>query len=296
MTRGVWYAVAAYGIWGLLPIYWKWLHGVSAGQIISHRILWSSILLAVFITMTRQIRDFAGKALHRRILLVYGVAALLVTGNWLTYIWAVNAGLIVETSLGYFINPLISILMGVVFLRERLRPWQWVAIGIAASGVGYLTVAYGQLPWIALTLAFTFALYGLVKKTAPLSSVHGLALETGLMSVPALAYLLFAETDGAGAFVHAGWQITLLLVGAGLATTVPLLLFASAARRVPLTWLGVLQYLAPTLQFMLGVFVYGETVTLQRLVGFGLVWIALIVFGVEGMIMRRPAPFPATTE
>jgi chloramphenicol-sensitive protein RarD len=296
MKRGIWYAAAAYVIWGLLPVYWKWLHSVPAGQIISHRLIWSAALLAVLIVSSRQVTAFRANIANRRVLLIYGAAAVLVTGNWLTYIWAVNAGYIVETSLGYFINPLISILFGVVFLRERLRPWQWVAIAISAAGVAYLTVTYGHLPWIALTLAVTFALYGLVKKLAPLSSSHGLALETGMMSLPALVYLVFVEKAGTGAFVHAGATTSLLLVGAGFATTIPLLLFASAARRVPLTWLGVLQYLAPTLQFLLGVFVYGETVSMHRMLGFGLVWLALIVFGVEGFVAHRPATFPATAE
>lgn len=296
MTRGIWYAVAAYTAWGLFPIYWKLLHDVPAIQLINHRIVWSFVLLAIVIGVFRQWREFRAAVLAPKVLRIYGIAAVLVSLNWFTYVWAVNAGHIVETSLGYFINPLISIVFGVIILGERLRRWQWVAVGLAGCGVAYLTFDYGRLPWIALTLAVTFALYGLVKKLAPLNSVHGLALETGLLFVPAVGYLVFAEMAGGGAFLHAGFRTNALLVGAGIATTVPLVLFASAARRIPLSWIGVLQYIAPTLQFLLGVAVYGETLTLHRLAGFGLVWAALAVFGIEGIVVHRQTPFPATTE
>ncbi len=296
MSRGVWYAVGAYIVWGLLPIYWKILEGVPALQLISHRIIWSFVLLALIVAIWREWRAFFANARAPRVLGVYALAAVLVGVNWLTYVWAVNAGHIVETSLGYFINPLISIVFGVALLRERLRAWQWVAVGLAGTGVVYLTFDYGRLPWIALTLAVTFALYGLVKKFAPLGSVHGLALETGILLVPALGVLAAAEARGGGAFLHSYASTNLLLVGAGVVTTVPLLLFASAARRIPLTLIGVLQYIAPTLQFCLGVFVYRETITAHTLFGFGLVWAALALFGVEGVLSRRQSPFPAVAE
>ncbi|PIX47884.1 MAG: EamA family transporter RarD, partial [Anaerolineae bacterium CG_4_8_14_3_um_filter_59_70] len=190
MNKGIWYAVGAYAVWGLFPIYWKWLHQVPALQLLSHRIGWSFFLLLAVILATRQWQAFRAAALNRRVLRIYLIAAVLIGVNWLTYVWAVNAGFIVETSLGYFINPLLSVLMGVLFLRERLRAWQWVPIGMATAGVLYLTFAYGALPWIALTLAFSFGLYGLIKKVAPLSSLYGLTLETGILFLPALAYLL----------------------------------------------------------------------------------------------------------
>ncbi|NCP16002.1 EamA family transporter RarD, partial [bacterium] len=204
MNKGIWYAVGAYAVWGLFPIYWKWLHQVPALQLLSHRIGWSFFLLLAVILATRQWQAFRAAALNRRVLRIYLIAAVLIGVNWLTYVWAVNAGFIVETSLGYFINPLLSVLMGVLFLRERLRAWQWVPIGMATAGVLYLTFAYGALPWIALTLAFSFGLYGLIKKVAPLSSLYGLTLETGILFLPALAYLLVANAAGQGAFLHAG--------------------------------------------------------------------------------------------
>jgi chloramphenicol-sensitive protein RarD len=218
---------------------------------------------------------------------VYALAAVLIGVNWLTYVWAVNAGFIVETSLGYFITPLISVLLGVVFLRERLRLWQWVPILLVLTGVLYLTLVYGSLPWIALTLACTFGLYGLVKKIAPLDSVGGLTLETGLLLVPALLYLLYAERAGQGAFLHLGTATDALLVGAGLVTTVPLIMFAAAAQRIPLSLVGILQYIAPTLQFLVGVLVYEEPFTSSQFIGFGIVWTALIIFGVEGTLAHR---------
>jgi chloramphenicol-sensitive protein RarD len=286
MKKGTWYAIGAYSAWGFFPIYWKWLHQVPALQVIAHRIAWSFILLAIVLLITRQWRSFR-LTLNRRVLLIYLTAAVLLSINWLTYVWAVNAGFIVETSLGYFINPLLSVLMGVIFLRERLRPWQWVPIGLAAAGVLTLTIAYGSLPWIALTLAFSFGIYGLVKKTAPLGSLYGLTLETGILFIPAIGFLFYLQTVGQGAFLNSNGITDLLLVGAGLVTTIPLLMFASAAQRIPLSMMGVLQYIAPTLQFLIGVLVYKEPFAHSHLFGFGIVWLALILFWVEGYLASR---------
>jgi chloramphenicol-sensitive protein RarD len=286
MNKGAWYAVGAYVAWGLLPVYWKWLHVVPALQLLGHRIIWSCLLLGGFLLATRQGTAFRA-ALTPRGLGRYVVAAALIAVNWLTYVWAVNAGFIVETSLGYFINPLFSVLLGVIFLRERLRAGQWAPLGLAALGVLYLTWIHGSMPWIALTLAVSFGLYGLVKKTAPLGSVYGLTLETGLLLPPALGYLLYAEVAGQGAFAHTGRVTDILLIGAGLVTTVPLLMFASATRRIPLALVGLLQYIAPTLHFFLGVFVYREPFTPHQLLGFGLVWTALLLFGLEGGLARH---------
>jgi len=296
VKRGIISAAIAYALWGLVPVYWKALHGVPALQLVSHRIAWSCVLLAVMIVAMRQVKEFRVTALKPRVIGIYALAGTLVAANWLTYVWAVNANFIVETSLGYFINPLISVVLGVLFFHEKLRPAQWAAVGTAAAGVVYLTVAYGSLPWIALTLAFTFATYGVVKKLAPLGSVHGLALETGLLFLPAFGYLLFAESAGAGAFGHAGLTTDLLLVGTAGVTTVPLLLFASASKRIPLLWIGILQYIAPTLQFLQGVLIFHEPLTTTRLIGFGIVWAALVLFAAEGVITHRMSAFPATTE
>ena len=286
MKKGIWFAIGCYVAWGLLPVYWKGLHQVAALQVIAHRIAWSFILLAIFVFFTRQWSALRA-TLNRRVLLIYTAAAVLLSINWLTYVWAVNAGYIVETALGYFINPLLSVLMGVIFLREHLRPWQWLPIGLAALGVLYLAVAYGSLPWIALTLAFSFGIYGLVKKTAPLGSLYGLTLETGILFVPALVYLVYLQFAGQAAFVNSGGVTTTLLIGAGLVTTVPLLMFASAAQRIPLSMMGVLQYIAPTLQFLIGVLLYREPFSHSQLIGFGIVWLALLLFWVEGYLASR---------
>lgn len=287
MNKGVWYAIGAYACWGLFPLYWKMLHQVPALQLISHRIIWSCLLMVIIIAFIRQRKTFYQSLLSWRVIGIYGVAALLVGINWLTYVWAVNAGHIVETSLGYFINPLLSVLMGVLFLKEKLRPWQKVSIGITTVGVLYLTLAFGSLPWIALTLAFSFASYGLVKKIAPLGSLYGLTLETGLLLLPALLYLFMTNAAGNGAFLHTSLLSNLLLIGSGVITTVPLLMFASAAKRIPLSLIGILQYIAPTIQFLIGVLVYHEPFTMHQFVGYGTVWLALILFGLDSFLAYK---------
>jgi chloramphenicol-sensitive protein RarD len=296
MNKGTWYAIGAYALWGLLPVYWKWLHHVPATQVLCHRILWSFLTLFVIILLLRQWNTFRLALANPRVLCAYTVAACLISINWLTYIWAVGAGFIIETSLGYFINPLLSVLLGVVIFRERLRTWQWISIILAAAGVVYLTIAYGSLPWIALTLAVTFGLYGLVKKVAPLGSLYGLALETGVLLLPAFIFLIYSDRAGNGAIFHVGAITDALLMGAGVITAVPLLLFSSAARRIPLSLIGILQYIAPTLQFLLGVFVYSEPFTTAKFIGFGIVWIALIIYGVEGLMVYREQMFPVVSE
>ena len=287
MNKGILNGLAAYALWGFFPIYWKLLHQVSALQVIAHRISWSFILLIIFILLTKQWRDFRSAALTAKTLGIYSIAAVLLTVNWLVYVWGVNAGFIVETSLGYFINPLLSVLLGVVFLRERLRPAQWVPVGLASVGVIYLTVVYGRLPWIALSLAFSFGFYGFVKKLAPLGSLYGLTLETAIVFPIALIYLAFVGFNGSGTFLHQGALTDMLLIGAGAVTTIPLLMFASAAKQIPLTVIGLLQYIAPTLQFLIGVFIYQEPFDQAHLIGFGIVWVALIIFWVENFIAHR---------
>jgi chloramphenicol-sensitive protein RarD len=287
MKKGIWFTLGAYLLWGIFPIYWKWLHGVPALQLLGHRIVWSFLLLGSILLVTRQVRNLWGAAFQPGILRTYLLAAVLIGINWLTYIWAINAGFLIESSLGYFINPLFSVLLGVVFLRERLRPWQWLPLLIAAAGVIYLTTAYGRLPWIALTLAISFGLYGLVKKQAPLGPLQGLTLETGLLFLPAVGYLVFVGLTGSGAFLGAGLRPSLLMVAAGAVTTLPLLLFASGVTRIPLTMVGFLQYINPCMQFLLGVLLYREHFDSSRLVGFGLVWLALVLFSMEGFLFQR---------
>lgn len=287
MNKGMLNGIAAYALWGFFPIYWKFLHQVPALQVIGHRIGWSFILLIVIILLTNQWKDFRSAALTPKVIGIYAIASVLLTLNWLVYVWGVNAGFIVETSLGYFINPLLSVLLGVIFLRERLRAAQWIPVVIAGIGVIYLTVIYGRLPWIALSLAFSFGFYGFVKKLAPLGSLYGLTLETGIVFPIALIYLLVVEFSGTAAFLHESTATTILLIGAGTVTTIPLLMFASAAKQIPLTVVGLLQYIAPTIQFLIGVFLYKEPFDQSHLIGFGIVWIALIFFWVENFIAHR---------
>lgn len=287
MNRGIFLGLGAYLIWGFMPIWLRQIKEVPALQILSHRIIWSLVLLAIFVLSSGQWEALRKAATTRRNLLIYLTAAFLLSANWLTYIYAVNSDHIVEASLGYFINPLVNVLFGIVLFRERLRTWQWVPIGIAGLGVAYLTFDYGRLPWIAITLALTFASYAVVKKAAPLGSLYGLTLETALLFVPALGYLAMVEMNGGGAFGHQGWIKSLLLAFAGVITAVPLLMFGEAARRIPLSMLGLLQYVAPSCQFLIGVLVYREPFTLSRLFGFAIIWVALILFWFEGYVHLR---------
>jgi chloramphenicol-sensitive protein RarD len=286
MNKGILYGIGAYAAWGFFPIYWKFLHHVPAIQLIGHRIIWSFLLLVIFIFFTKQWTEFRA-TVKSGVLGIYTIAAILIGINWLVYVWAVNASYIVETSLGYFINPLISVLLGVIFFKERLRIAQWIPVILAAIGVIYLTFVYGRLPYIALALAFSFGLYGLVKKLSPLGSLYGLTIETGILFIPALGYLFFVQAAGTAAFLHTGITSDLLMIGAGLVTTVPLLMFASAARSIPLWVVGLLQYIAPTLQFTIGVFIYKEPFSYHQLIGFGIVWTALIIFLVENYLANR---------
>jgi chloramphenicol-sensitive protein RarD len=287
MKKGHWYGLGAYSLWGLLPFYWKSLKAVPALELIGHRIGWSFLTLSALIFLTRQWGSIFEALTRPKVLAAYAISAGLITINWLTYVWAVNAGYIVETSLGYFINPLLSILIGVIFLHERLRPWQWVSVGLAASGILYLTVVHGSLPWIALTLAFSWAFYGLVKKISPLESLQGLMLETAILFTPALVFLFYTERTGSGAFLHLGPGTDFLLIGAGLFTTIPLWMFSAAVRSTPLFIMGILQYIAPTIQFFIGLLVYHEPFALPQLIGFGLVWTALLLLGMEGYVVHR---------
>jgi len=289
MNKGTWYAIGAYVAWGLLPVFWRSLEQVGAVQLISHRIFWSALVLITLLMVTRQVRPLR-VALSWRVIGIYSLAALLIAANWLLFIWAVNTGHFLETSLGYFLNPLFSVLLGVIFLRERPRPWQWAALGLAAAGVLYLAFAYGALPWIALGLAATFSLYGFSKKTAPLGPLHGLTLETGLLMVPALIYIVYLNQVGQGAFLHSGLTIDVLLVATGIITVIPLLMFTTAARQIPLSTMGILQYINPTLQFLLGAVVYREPFTAVQFVGFVIIWVALLLFALEGLITRRNTP------
>jgi len=287
MNRGVLYALSAYVAWGFLPVFWKAMQAATPLEILAHRIVWSTIFLLLVLLVLRQ-WQWLGPALRdRRIVLTFAISAVALSINWLTYIWAVNAGHVVESSLGYFINPLVNVLLGVLILQERLRWGQWIAVGLAAAGVLYLTISLGALPWIALTLAFSFGIYGFVRKTAALNSLQGLTLETLFMVVPASLYLFYLEGTHQAAFGPTAPLLSGLLLATGVVTAVPLLLFASGARRIPLSLIGLLQYATPTIQFILGVFLYHEPFSVTKLAGFALIWLALAVYSIESLWRHR---------
>jgi chloramphenicol-sensitive protein RarD len=273
--QGIWFAVGAYLMWGVLPIYWKLLRTVPALEILAHRISWSFLFLIGLIVLRSEGSSLCRAAADRKARWINACASGFIAVNWLTYIWGVNANRILETSLGYYINPLISVLLGVLFLREKLRPMQWLAVGIAALTVVYLTLQQGQLPWVAILLAVTFALYGLMKKISPLSALHGVVMETGVLTGPALLYLACSAYNGHGMFGRSSSTVNLLLACTGIVTALPLLLFAAAARRVPLSTIGLLQYISPTCGLLIGVGVYHEPFGPGRRLGFALIWLAL---------------------
>ncbi|MEU6545887.1 EamA family transporter RarD [Streptomyces sp. NPDC046859] len=266
---------AAYGMWGLVPLFWPLLKPAGAVEILAHRMAWSLVFVAVALVFVRR-WAWAGELLRqpRRLALV-AVAAAVITVNWGVYIWSVNSGHVVEASLGYFINPLVTIAMGVLLLKERLRPVQWAAVGIGFAAVVVLTVGYGRPPWISLTLAFSFATYGLVKKKVNLGGVESLAAETAIQFLPAVAYLVWLSAQGQATFTTEGTGHMALLAATGVVTALPLVCFGAAAIRVPLSTLGLLQYLAPVFQFLLGILYFHEAMPAERWAGFSLVWLAL---------------------
>ncbi|MEI4273477.1 EamA family transporter RarD [Klenkia sp. LSe6-5] len=294
---GVLLGLAAYGLWGAFPLYFPLLEPAGGVEIVAHRIVWSLVFVALLLTALRSWPAVRQALADRPTVLILAGAAVLVTGNWLTFVLAVNAGHVVETSLGYFINPLVSVLLGVAFLGERLRALQWVAVGTAAVAVVVLTVDNGRPPWIALLLAGTFATYGLMKKLVRVAAAPGLFVETLLLVLPALVVLVVLQVRGAGSLEDAGAGHLLLLASSGIATAVPLLLFAASTRRIPLSTVGLLQYVTPLMQLAIGVFVNGEPMPPARVVGFSVVWLALVIFTVDGLragrAARRAVPVPA---
>ncbi|MEY9962183.1 chloramphenicol-sensitive protein RarD [Streptacidiphilus sp. MAP12-16] len=290
--RGFWFGVAAYGVWGLFPLYWPLLKPSGAGEILANRMVWSLVAVLAVLAAQRNwgwIRPLLRQP--RRIALI-ALAATVISVNWGMYIWGVNSGHVVETSLGYFINPLVTIAFGVLVLRERLRLVQWLAVGVGAVAVVVLTLGYGHLPWIALTLAFSFGSYGLIKKKVGLGGVESLAGETAFQFLPALGFLVYLGVSGSGTLGRTlpgsyGWGHTVLLLLCGVVTAVPLLAFGAAAVRVPLTMLGLLQYLAPVFQFLLGIAVFHERMPTARWVGFALVWAALAMLTWDALRQAR---------
>lgn len=290
MRTGILSAALAFLCWGLFPLYFHALSAVAPLEILIHRVLWSLLFLAIVLTVRRQWAWLPPLLRKPRVVASFIVSALLLSGNWLLYIWAVNNGHVLESSLGYFINPLVNVMLGYLVLKERMRVGQWAAIALAACGVAWLAWAAGRMPWIALLLAASFGAYGLMRKTAALGALEGLSFETMLLFPFAFCYMLWLTFQGANAFLTSEADSTRwLLVAAGPITAIPLLLFAAGARRIPLSVLGLLQYIGPTIQFMLGVFLFKEAFTSERLFGFALIWSALALYAAEGLWQRKVA-------
>ena len=291
--KGLAIAIGAFVLWGLMPLYWHLLKIVPALQIVAHRVLWSAVLVALWLAWSQGRGWFAAILRNRRLAAMLTLAGLCIGINWSLFIWAVNAGHVVETSLGYFINPLLSVLIGVLFLRERLNALQWVSVGIAACGVLWLTFNYGSFPWIALSLAASFGAYGLIRKLAPVDSVAGIGFENAVLLLPALVLLVSQEVSGQGGFLPGasawGWGVDLLLVFGGALTALPLIGFAYAVRRVPLSTVGLMQYISPTLSFLTGVFFFHEPFDQDRAIGFVFIWIALALFMTDSLRRARAA-------
>jgi chloramphenicol-sensitive protein RarD len=285
--EGLIFGAGAYLLWGLFPLYWPLLKPASPLEILAHRMIWSLVFIGAILAVTRGWSRVRLIVADRGKLGRLALAAAVITVNWGVYIWGVNSKHVVETSLGYFINPLLTILLGVFVLHESLRTVQWIAVGIATLAIVVLTVDYGRLPWIALTLACSFATYGFLKKQVNVGAVESLAVEAGVLAIPALITLIVIRGRGDLAFGHAGTGNALLLAGTGAITAIPLLLFGAGMRRLPLTVIGLLQYLAPVLQFAVGVGIRHEPMPTARLVGFSLVWLALIVLTVDGVRNQR---------
>lgn len=283
--RGVLYGIAAYSMWGLFPLYWPLLKPAGAVEILSHRVVWTLAVVVAILAVRRHWSWF--RSLTRRQFVFLTVAAITISLNWGTYIYAVNSGHVLESALGYFINPLVSVLFGVIVFRERLRTLQWAAVGLGGLAVLVLTLDYGRLPWIALVLASSFGAYGLLKKAAQVGSAESLTIETLVLLVPTLTYLIVIEGNGTGAFGHQGAGHALLMATTGIVTAIPLMCFNGAAIRVPLSTIGLLQYITPTLQFLCGVLVAREVMPPSRWVGFAVVWLALCVFTWDSLRAAR---------
>lgn len=286
MSSGVLQAALAYALWGLFPLYFRLVSAVGPLEIVLHRCLWSLAFVLVVLAVLRRWAWLGDVVRHPRTLATFALSALLLSANWVVYVWAVNNGRVIESSLGYFITPLVNVLLGYFVLKERPRRVQWCAIAIAGAGVLWLAVVAGSLPWVGLVLAGTFGTYGLIRKTAPLGALEGLALET-LVLAPLAAGLLAWRTSQGHGDLGGGVALLGLLALAGPLTALPLLLFASGARRIPLSTLGVLQYIGPTIQFALGVWLFHEPFAGPRLVGFVLIWLALVIYTAESLLSLR---------
>ncbi|WP_019122130.1 EamA family transporter RarD [Brevibacillus massiliensis] len=290
IKAGVGYAILAYATWGLLPLYWKSLDLIPSDEILAHRIFWSFLFVAAVLTIRRRWKNIKPVLTNKKQLLAVTLCSILVTGNWYIYIWAVNHGQVIEAALGYYINPLLSIALGMIVLGERLHFWQLISLGLAAIGVAIMTIEHGRIPWIAVSLALTFALYGLAKKLLRADALTGLALETFMITPFALGYLMFLEGSGSGTFFKLPTAVLLLLICSGIATAIPLLWFARSAQSVPLSMLGFIQYLSPTISLLMGVFLFKEPFTIVHAITFTFLWSSLLLYSLSytGLFRKKP--------
>ncbi|GAX89432.1 EamA family transporter RarD [Effusibacillus lacus] len=286
LLKGIWFAVGAYLLWGVLPLFWKLLQMIPSDEILSHRIVWSFVFVMLIVAVSGRSNEFKSLFVHRKVLLALLLASVLISGNWFIYIWAVNHDYVIEASLGYYINPLLNVALGMIVLKERLTLPQWVAILLAATGVAILAVEYGKVPWIALLLAISFAIYGLVKKMAPVDAMVGLAFETAMSTPAALIYLMLLQTKGIGALGHSSAEVTVYLLLSGIATTLPLIWFAQGAKRIPFSMLAFIQYLSPTISLLLGIFVFHEPFTAIHLISFSFIWAAIVIYTLSSVKFR----------
>jgi chloramphenicol-sensitive protein RarD len=286
-SRGLAAAAGAFVIWGLFPLYLVGLTNVSALEITAHRVVWSCVFVLVLLAVRRELGTLSAAVARPGVLMRLVASAVLVTVNWVAFVWGVNQNHVVEVSLGYYINPLVNVLLGIFVLSERLNRVQWIAVALAAAGVAYLTLVTGRLPWIALTVAISFGLYGLIRKTIRVDALPGLGIEMMMLAPIAVGYLIWREVNGIGTLGHTSGLVDTLLIVSGVITATPLALFSYGARQLPYSTIGILQYIAPSLQLACAVFFLGEPFQRARVVGFSLIWIALAVYAVDGLWRAR---------
>lgn len=290
-NRGILLTFSSYLLWGVLPGYFKLIDAASPIEILAHRIIWSFFFVVFLLLVQKRIPAFL-RSINWKVFGMYLAAGVLLTINWGVYVYGVTTDRIIETSLGYFINPLVSVVLGLVVLGERLRKFQWIAVALATAGVLYLTITLGKVPWISLILAVSFAVYGLIKKLAPLGAIEGLTMETAVVFIPAAAYFIYLLSKGQSAMQFGDIKLNVYLLAAGVVTATPLILFAAGAKQIPLTLVGILQYIAPSTQFLIGIFIFREPFNEHKLVGFILIWIALIIFTLDGIRVYRQRRVP----
>ena len=290
-TKGFIYGLLAFITWGFLPLYWKMLSQIPASETLAHRVLWSFILVTGIIVMLKKLGSLKQYLLDRKKLAIIAICSLLISINWFIFIWAVNSNQVIEVSMGYYILPLVSVFLGVVFLKEKITLWQCLAVSMALIGILIITVEYGRIPWIALVLAVTFGLYGLAKKLLKAEPLLGLALETAIITPIAIGYIIFIQLQGAGTLVlgEGTLTVTLLLIGAGVATAMPLLWFAESAKRIELSTIGFMEYIAPTITLLLGIFVFQENFSSTHFISFSFIWIAIAIYTVSKYLSFRKA-------